>query len=341
MRILLTGHEGYIGSVMAPFLIARGHDVVGLDVAYFGETKFVEGPRFDFPRMDLRDVHAGYDLSNFDAVIHLAALSNDPIGNLEEHWTREINLEGTLGLAELAKKAGIQRFLFSSSCIMYGSADAGDVDETAPLDPKTEYARSKVEAENGLRTLASDGFSPTFIRNGTVYGASPRMRFDTVLNNFVGQAVATGKIVIFSNGQPWRPVVHVEDICRSFLQFLEAPIDKIHNEAFNNGSDALNWRVIDLARAAQSAVPGTEIEMRNEADADQRTYRASFEKFKRTFPDFDFKWNPTTGSVQLAELFREVGLDREIFECNDFTRLKWLQQLLKSGRLDRDLRWTH
>jgi nucleoside-diphosphate-sugar epimerase len=341
MRVLLTGHNGYIGSLMHVFLVNSGHEVVGLDIGYFAETDFIKGRgNINFEVMDIRDIKSADGFRGFDAVIHLAALSNDPIGNLDPNWTRQINTDGTIKLAQLAKKAGVRRFLFSSSCIMYGSAQTDNVDETSPLDPKTEYARSKVIAEDGLRDLAADGFSPIYIRNGTIYGLSPRMRFDTVLNNFVGQAVATGKIIIYSNGEPWRPVVHIEDINRTFLQFLEAPIQKVHNEAFNNGSDELNWRVIDLAKAAQKAVPGSDIELRAEAGADQRTYRASFEKFKHTFPGFRFKWSPETGAAQLAEGFHRVGLDKEKFESSDFTRLKWLQGLLNSGRLDKELRWT-
>ena len=340
MRILLTGHNGYIGSVMAPFLRNAGHDVVGLDVGYFAATDFFSEPQVDFPLIDIRDIGGPDKLRGFDAVVHLAALSNDPIGNLKVEWTKSINADGTLRLAELAKSAGVRRFLFSSSCIMYGAASLADVDESAPLDPKTVYAQSKVIAEDGLRSLAADGFSPIYIRNGTVYGVSPRMRFDTVLNNFVGQAIATGKIVIFSNGEPWRPVVHVEDVCRTFQQYLEAPIEVVHNQAFNNGADDLNWRVIELAKAAQKAVPGAEIELRAEASADQRTYRASFAKFRRTFPDFRFKWNPETGAQQIADTFRRVGLDRAKFESSNFTRLKWLQSLIDTGQLDDDLRWA-
>jgi nucleoside-diphosphate-sugar epimerase len=333
---------------MQAFLTDSGHEVVGLDIGYFAETDFIKGRGdiikgrgdINFNVMDIRNINNVDDFRGFDAVIHLAALSNDPLGNLDPDWTQQINTDGTIKLAQLAKKAGVRRFLFSSSCIMYGSVEADRVDETSPLDPKTVYARSKVIAEEGLRDLASDGFSPVCIRNGTVYGLSPRMRFDTVLNNLVGQAVATGKIIIYSNGKPWRPVVHVEDINRTFLQFLEAPIQKVHNQAFNNGSDELNWRVIDLAKAAQNAVPGSDIEVRAEAGADQRTYLTSFEKFKKTFPDFRFKWSPETGAAQLAEDLRRVGLDKEKFESSDFTRLKWLQGLLKSGRLNKELRWT-
>ena len=340
MRVLLTGHNGYIGSLMQVFLANSGHEVVGLDIGYFAETDLIKGRGgINFSIMDIRDIKSANEFKGFDAVIHLAALSNDPIGNLDPRWTQQINIDGTIKLAQLAKKAGVRRFLFSSSCIMYGSAQTDNVDETSPLDPKTEYARSKVIAEEALRDLAGDGFSPIYIRNGTVYGLSPRMRFDTVLNNFVGQAVATGKIIIYSNGEPWRPVVHIEDINRTFLQFLEAPLPKVHNEAFNNGSNELNWRVIDLAKAAQRAVPGSEIELRAEAGADQRTYRASFEKFKHTFPDFRFKWSPETGAAELAQGLLRVGLDKEKFESSDFTRLKWLQGLLNSGRLDKELRW--
>ena len=340
MKVLLTGHNGYIGSVMQAFLINSGHEVVGLDIGYFAETDFIKGRGdINFNVVDIRNINVD-DCTGFDAVIHLAALSNDPLGNLDPDWTQRINTDGTIRLAELAKKAGVRRFLFSSSCIMYGSVEADKVDETSPLDPKTVYARSKVIAEAGLRDLASDGFSPVCIRNGTVYGLSPRMRFDTVLNNLVGQAVATGKIIIYSDGKPWRPVVHIEDINRTFLQFLEAPIQKIHNQAFNNGSEELNWRVIDLAKAAQNAVPGSDVEVRAEAGADQRTYRTSFEKFKQTFPDFRFNWSPETGAAQLAEDLRRMGLDRVKFESSDFTRLKWLQELLKSGRLNKELGWA-
>src|ERR1700733_6622383 len=206
MRVLLTGHNGYIGSVMLPVLRQVGHDVTGFDIGYYDACRFLpDEPPDVFERQDIRDI-TEYDFENFDAVVHLAALSNDPIGNLRFDWTRSINFEATVRLAEAAKRAGVKRFLFSSSCIMYGTAEAAEVDETSPLAPLTEYARSKVEAEDALRAMASDGFSPVFIRNGTVYGVSPRMRFDTVLNNLVGMAAATGKVTVLSNGEPWRPV---------------------------------------------------------------------------------------------------------------------------------------
>ena len=256
MRILLTGSEGYIGSVMGPALLVAGHDVVGLDTGYFADCNLVPpDEEVRTIRKDLRDLEAG-DVAGFDAVIHLAALSNDPIGNLNDSWTEDINYRGSVRLAELARQAGVERFLFSSSCIMYGMSEAAVVDETSPLDPKTEYARSKVRAEAAISNLASDSFSPTFLRNGTVYGLSPRMRFDTVFNDLIGRAVATRKVVIYGDGTPWRPVVHVKDLVRAFIAALEAPRELIHNEAFNNGADHLNHQVRELARIAVEAVPG-------------------------------------------------------------------------------------
>jgi nucleoside-diphosphate-sugar epimerase len=339
-RILLTGHNGYIGSVMGPHLVSAGYDVVGMDTKYFGECTLIPNPA-NIPEMqkDIRDLTAD-DLAGFDAVIHLAALSNDPIGNLNNSWTEDINFKASLKLAELAKAAGVRRFLFSSSCIMYGSAAAEVVTEESPLDPKTEYARSKVKAENALRELAGESFSPVYLRNGTVYGDSPRMRFDTVFNDLIGQAVTSGKIVVYSDGKPWRPVVHVQDVARSFLAVLEAPVESIHNQAFNNGAEALNHRIIELAEIAVKAVPGSRLEVDARSGADQRTYKADFGKFARTFPDFEFKWHPVDGAKELYGAFKSAGLRHEDFVDKRFTRLKWLRYLLDSGRLDQSLRWA-
>jgi nucleoside-diphosphate-sugar epimerase len=288
---------------------------------------------------DIRDVRRE-DVEGVYAVVHLAALSNDPIGNLNDDWTRQINDDASARLARFARDAGAERFLFSSSCIMYGMSEAAEVDETTPLNPQTEYARSKARSETAIGELASDTFSPTFLRNGTVYGLSPRMRFDTVLNNLVGSAVATGRVVVNGDGSPWRPVVHVVDVARAFVHLLEAPRELVHNQAFNVGAGHLNHRVRELADLAVAAVPGATLEIRKEPSADRRTYRADFGKFARAFPDFAFEWTAESGSRALAGSLADVGLTRADFEGPHFTRLRWLQRLLELGDLDLDLRWN-
>jgi nucleoside-diphosphate-sugar epimerase len=338
-RVLITGHKGYIGSVMAPAFVKRGFEVVGMDSGYFSECTLVPDS-VDVPsiRKDIRDIRAS-DLSGFSAVIHLAALSNDPIGNLDSGWTREINYDSTVRLAEYAKAAGVERFLFSSSCIMYGMSEAQVVTEESPLDPRTEYARSKVLAEQAISALAGDGFSPTFLRNGTIYGLSPRMRFDTVLNDLVGTAVATGKVIVQSDGKPWRPVIHVQDVARAFMHVVEAPIEKIHNQAFNTGANHLNHQIMELAEITARTVPACKLEVRAQSGADQRTYKADFGKFARTFPDFAFNWTAETGAEELYRGFTGIGLTHEGLTDKRFTRLKWLRHLLETGKLDGDLRW--
>ena len=338
-RLLITGHRGYIGSVMAPLFVQAGYDVVGLDTGYFERCTLVPD-ELEVPaiRKDIRDIAAD-DLIGFDGVIHLAALSNDPIGNLDEGWTRQINCEATVRLAEFAKAAGVERFLFSSSCIMYGMSAANVVTEESPLDPRTEYARSKVLAERAISDLAGAGFSPTFLRNGTIYGLSPRMRFDTVLNDLVGTAVATGKVVVTSDGKPWRPVVHVQDVARAFMRVLEAPLEKVHNQAFNTGANELNHQIIELAEIATRTVPGCKLELKAQTGADQRTYKADFGKFARTFPEFKFNWTAEKGAAELYRAFHAIGLTHADLVDRKFTRLKWLNHLLESKQLDENLQW--
>src|SRR5436190_1281518 len=319
---------------MTPHLLNAGYEVTGLDTGYFSECTLVPGGG-DVPvvRKDIRDLVAK-DLEGFDAVVHLAALSNDPIGNLNDSWTEDINFHASVKLADLAKAANVTRFLFSSSCIMYGASNTGVVTEESPLDPKTEYARSKVKAEQAITKLAAPGFSPIFLRNGTIYGVSPRMRFDTVFNDLVGSAVTTGKVIVYSDGKPWRPVIHVEDVARMFQAALEAPIEKVHNQAFNAGANSLNHQIIDLANTAVNAVPGCKLEVVARASADQRTYKADFGKFANTFPDFKFKWSVQTGAAELHDAFKRAGLTHADFVDKKFTRLKWLRYLLDTGRLD-------
>ncbi len=338
--VLITGHRGYIGSVLTPYLIQKGYNVVGVDSGLFRDCTLIPDPAcVKESQSDIRELTADV-LQDLYAVVHLAALSNDPIGNLNARWTSEINHEATVRLAEMARAAGVRRFLFMSSCIMYGMSEAREVSEDSHLDPQTEYARSKVRSEAALREMAANHFSPVFIRNGTVYGLSPRMRFDTVLNDFVGAAVTSGRIVVHSDGKPWRPVVDVRDIARTIELYLEAPADLIHNEAFNNGASNLNHQVRELAEIAAAAVPGCELEIRSDSGADHRTYKADFSKFQRTFPDFEFEWNARTGASSLASGLQAAGLTREMYEGDRFVRLRWLRHLLDSGRLDQSLRWS-
>jgi nucleoside-diphosphate-sugar epimerase len=340
-RVLITGHNGYIGSVMAPAFLSHGYQVVGLDTCYFGECTLVpDAAEIPTLHKDIRGLHPT-DLEGFDAVVHLAALSNDPIGNLNNDWTEDINFRSSVRLAELAKSAGVKRFLFSSSCIMYGMSEAAVVNEESPLAPQTEYARSKVKSEEAISEMASDGFSPSFLRNGTVYGLSPRMRFDTVFNDLMGRAVTTGKVVVYSDGKPWRPVVHVQDVARAFLTVLEAPKDLVHNQAFNTGANHLNHRIIELAEIARQTVPDCQLEVVAQHGADQRTYKADFGKFSRTFPGFAFQWTPQKGAQELCNAFKSIQLNHTDFVDKRFTRLKWLNHLLATRQLDNSLRWTN
>jgi len=340
-RVLITGHTGYIGSVMAPEFVKAGYDVTGIDTKYFGQCTLVPD-EIEIPaiKKDIRDLVLE-DLAGFDCVVHLAALSNDPIGNLNNNWTEEINYLASVNLARLAKEAGVSRFLFSSSCIMYGMSEAAVVNEDSPLDPQTDYAHSKVKAERAIAELSDDNFSPVFLRNGTVYGLSPRMRFDTVLNDLVGSAVTTGKVILYSDGKPWRPVIHIRDVARAFVAVLEAPQSDIHNQPFNTGANHLNSKIIDLAEMVVETVDGCKLEILSHSSADQRTYKADFTKFMTTFPNFKFDWTPEKGAQQLYNDLKNCNLSYSDFTNKKFTRLKWLNHLLDTSKLDNVLRWTN
>lgn len=339
-RVLVTGNAGYVGAVMVPILVEAGHEVTGLDTGYF-EGCDLAPQRASVPTIhkDLRAVEAP-DLQGFDAVIHLAGLCNDPLGNLNPELTAEINYRASLRLALLARDAGVTRFIYSSSCSLYGACGADRaLDETAPMRPLTAYAQSKVRTEEDVSKLAGPDFIPVFMRNATAYGVSPRLRADLVLNNLTGWAFTTGKVRLMSDGTAWRPLVHVEDIARAFLAVLVAPADRVRGEAFNVGADSENYRITDLAKLVAQAIPGCRVEISGGASRDLRSYRVSFAKLNRLLPQVGMRWNARLGVEELIRAYSEFRLDTETFLGRRFTRLLQLQHLLDAGRLDQDLRW--
>jgi nucleoside-diphosphate-sugar epimerase len=340
MRILLTGDKGYIGAVMVPMLTQEGHAVTGLDCDWFEHSAF-SATLSEIPsrKKDLRDLEAS-DLEGFDAVVHLAGLSNDPLGDLNPGLTYDINHLASVQLAKLAKQSGVKRFLFSSSCSMYG-ATGGDelLNEENEFRPVTPYARSKVLVEQDVVKLADANFSPTFLRNATAYGVSPRLRFDLVLNNLVAWAFTTGRIYIKSDGTPWRPIVHIEDISRAFIAVLNAPRELVHCQAFNVGRTDENYQIRDLAEIVNETVPGCRVEYAKDGSPDTRCYRVDFGKITRVLPAFKPQWTARKGAKELYAAVQRVGLQLGDFEGPRYKRISHIQQLLASGRLDANLRW--
>lgn len=343
LRVLVTGHRGYIGTIAVPILQAEGHQVVGLDNDLFEGCNFGNkstiGEISDIPylRKDIRDVEA-VDLKGVDAVVHLCALSNDPLSNLNPGMTLEINYLASVKIAKLAKKTGAQRFIFMSSCSVYGAAGNSMVTEESELNPVTPYGISKVQAEKEISMLADRNFSPTFLRSATAYGVSPMLRFDIVLNNFVAWAYTSGTVLLKSDGTAFRPIIHVEDISRAFAALLESPRDLIHNQVFNLGITSENWQIRDLAEIAKEAVPNSRIEYAKGAEPDKRSYKVDFGKIGRILTSFKPRWDASLGAKQLYEAFQKVGVTVDEFEGPRYRRITHLESSIAFGLLDGTLR---
>jgi nucleoside-diphosphate-sugar epimerase len=341
MKVLVTGHHGYIGSVMVPLLLDTGHEVVGLDTGLYGACGFGDGRQeVASVRLDLRDVEPRH-LEGFEAVVHLAALSNDPLGDLDPQLTYDINHGASVRLARAARRAGVERFLFASSCSLYGASGTDTpLTEEAPFNPVTTYGESKVLVEQDVSTLATDGFSPIFFRNATAYGVSPFLRADIMVNNLVGYAVTTGEVLIKSDGSPWRPLVHVEDICRAFLATLETDRQRTHNQAFNVGLSDENFRVREVADMVEAVVTGSRVEYAAGATADARDYRVDFSKIQRVLPEFQPRWTVRKGVEELYEAYRRFDMTADEFLGGRYVRLAEIKRLQSQARLNDQLRWT-
>lgn len=339
MKILVTGADGYIGSQLIPVLEKRGHEVVGLDTGFFQDGwLYGERPRRDLIRKDIRDPDLKDVLNGFDACVHLGELSNDPLGTLNPTLTYEINHQGSVRLAQLCKEAGVKRFVYSSSCSVYGVGNADFKTEESAVNPQTAYAACKVLVEKEVARLADEDFSPVFLRNATAYGPSPRMRFDIVLNNLAGLAWTTKEIRMTSDGTPWRPLVHVLDICEAMACALAAPQEIVHKQVFNVGDTRENYRVDEIAAIVAEAFPGCEVSL-GEAGGDNRSYRVSFDKINRDLPGFGCQRDAALGAAELYQLFKTIGLTEEVFAFRSYTRLKQLKHLLTTGQIDQHYFW--
>jgi nucleoside-diphosphate-sugar epimerase len=344
MRLLVTGVEGYIGALLVPILLNRGHDVVGLDTGFYRDGWLYSDnqsmPRFaPLINLDLRRVEPQH-LQGIDAVVHLAELSNDPLGQNNPDNTYKINHQGSVHLAKLAKAAGAERFVYTSSCSVYGLGSGDFLDETAPTNPQTAYANCKVNVERDLSKIADDSFSPVFLRNATAFGPSPRMRFDIVLNNLTAWAWTTKRIVMTSDGTPWRPLVHVLDICHAIACAVEAPQQAVHNQVFNVGQNSDNYRVREIAEIVASSFPGCELSIGSSA-GDNRSYRVSFDKIHSQLPGFACQWDARKGAEQLREIYQRIDMPKEIFDYRAFTRLKQLEYLIRTNQIDDDFYWRY
>ena len=341
MRVCLTGSDGYLGSLLAPELMRRGHNVVGLDTGYYKERSLYRGagPSPQTVVKDLRDVQPS-DLEGLDAIVHMAELSNDPAGQLAPRITYEINHEGSVRLAELARKGGVQRLVYMSSCSVYGVSGGDFVTEESPLNPQTAYAICKTLVERDVQELANGQFAPTFLRNATAYGASPRMRFDIVLNNLAGLAWTTKEIKMTSDGTPWRPIVHGLDICQAIIAVLEAPREAVANEIFNVGDTEHNYRVREIAEIVGEVFPGCTVSF-GPPSPDNRGYRVSFDKIRKHLPGFKCRWDARRGAEQLLNLFRRIEMTEEVFQYRTFTRLKQLEYLIRTHQIDDNFFWMN
>ncbi|RJQ14294.1 MAG: NAD(P)-dependent oxidoreductase [Nitrospiraceae bacterium] len=341
MKVLLTGDTGYIGTILCPILQRHGHEVTGLDTDLYEKCTFT-GSVHDIKNLkkDVRDVELR-DVEGFDAVIHLAGLSNDPLGDYRAELTEEINEKASIRLAVVAKKAGVKRFLFASSCSNYGAAGADFLSEEAQLNPVTPYGISKVRVEAALKRMADENFSPTYLRASTAYGMSPRIRFDLVTNNLTAWAFTTGRVYLKSDGSPWRPIVHVEDIARAYIAVLHAPRELVHNESFNVGSTTENYQMREIAQMVKEVVPGCEIEFAPDAGPDKRCYRVDCGKIALKLHDFKPQWTARRGIEQLYDEYKKVGLTLEEFEGEKYKRIAHVKHLITEGLLDENLRWKN